>query len=58
MREFNLYIFFCQADVEMNGTIDYSEFITVTMNRNKLDNEEHLFMAFKYFDQHDSGLVY
>ena len=58
MREFNLYIFFCQADVEMNGTIDYSEFITVTMNRNKLDNEEHLFFAFKYFDQDDNGLVY
>uniref|UniRef100_A0A7N2KTE5 EF-hand domain-containing protein n=2 Tax=Quercus lobata TaxID=97700 RepID=A0A7N2KTE5_QUELO len=45
------------ADVDKNGTVDYSEFITVTMNRNKLDNEEHLFMAFKYFDQHDSGFI-
>ena len=57
MREFNLYIFFCQADVDQNGTIDYSEFITATMHRHKLETEEHLHKAFKYFDQDDSGLV-
>ncbi|XP_065636927.1 calcium-dependent protein kinase 29 isoform X2 [Quercus suber] len=45
------------ADVDKNGTIDYSEFITATMHRHKLEREEHLYKAFKYFDQDDSGFI-
>ncbi|KAK4600081.1 hypothetical protein RGQ29_009945 [Quercus rubra] len=45
------------ADVDQNGTIDYSEFITATMHRHKLETEEHLHKAFKYFDQDDSGFI-
>ncbi|KAA8537485.1 hypothetical protein F0562_027093 [Nyssa sinensis] len=45
------------ADVDKNGTIDYIEFITVTMHRHKLEKEENLFKAFQYFDRDDSGFI-
>ncbi|KAK6131315.1 hypothetical protein DH2020_034944 [Rehmannia glutinosa] len=45
------------ADVDKNGTIDYIEFITATMHRHKLDKEENLFKAFRYFDKDNSGYI-
>ncbi|XP_044480242.1 calcium-dependent protein kinase 29-like [Mangifera indica] len=45
------------ADVDKNGTIDYTEFITATMQRHKLEKEEHLYKAFQYFDKDDSGFI-
>ncbi|KAM7500963.1 hypothetical protein LguiA_025377 [Lonicera macranthoides] len=43
------------ADVDGNGTIDYIEFITATMHRHKLETDEHLLKAFRFFDKDDSG---
>ncbi|PWA53042.1 calcium-dependent protein kinase 14 [Artemisia annua] len=34
-----------------NGTIDYDEFITATMQMNRMDRKEHLYTAFQYFDK-------
>ncbi|XP_059624175.1 calcium-dependent protein kinase 2-like [Cornus florida] len=45
------------ADVDGNGTIDYIEFITATMHRHKLERDEHLFKAFRYFDKDNSGFI-
>ncbi|KAM0019605.1 putative protein kinase CAMK-CDPK family [Helianthus debilis subsp. tardiflorus] len=45
------------ADVDKNGTIDYIEFITATMHRHKLDREENLHRAFRFFDKDDSGYI-
>ncbi|ESR48493.1 calcium-dependent protein kinase 29 [Citrus sinensis] len=45
------------ADVDKSGTIDYTEFITATMHRHKLEKEENLYKAFKYFDEDDSGFI-
>ncbi|CAH8275791.1 unnamed protein product [Arabidopsis lyrata] len=45
------------ADVDGNGTIDYIEFISVTMHRYRLDRDEHLFKAFQYFDKDNSGFI-
>lgn len=45
------------ADVDGNGTIDYTEFITATMNRHRLETEENLLKAFRYFDQDNSGFI-
>ncbi|CAI0435493.1 unnamed protein product [Linum tenue] len=45
------------ADVDKNGTIDYVEFITATMHRQRLEKEEHLFEAFQYFDKDGSGFI-
>ncbi|KAK3231901.1 hypothetical protein Dsin_003782 [Dipteronia sinensis] len=45
------------ADVDKNGSIDYTEFITATMHRHKLEKEEHLYKAFRYFDSDNSGFI-
>ncbi|MFS7993945.1 putative protein kinase CAMK-CDPK family [Helianthus anomalus] len=45
------------ADVDKNGSIDYIEFITATMHRHKLDREENLHRAFRFFDKDDSGYI-
>ena len=50
-----LIFFVIQADVDGNGTIDYSEFITATIHMNKMDKEDHLYSAFQYFDKDGSG---
>lgn len=55
-KEKSLNLFYIlQADVDKSGTIDYTEFITATMHRHKLEKEENLYKAFKYFDEDDSG---
>ncbi|TNV82197.1 hypothetical protein FGO68_gene11040 [Halteria grandinella] len=45
------------VDVDKNGTIDYSEFITATMNKDKLLTGERLKNAFDYFDKNKSGFI-
>ncbi|KAJ4802980.1 Calcium-dependent protein kinase [Rhynchospora pubera] len=45
------------ADVDKSGTIDYLEFVTAMMHRHKLEKEENLVKAFKYFDKDDSGYI-
>ncbi|KAI7742680.1 hypothetical protein M8C21_027823 [Ambrosia artemisiifolia] len=47
----------CHADVDNSGTIDYGEFVAATMHLNKLDREEHLVSAFRYFDKDGSGYI-
>lgn len=46
-----------QADVDNSGTIDYGEFIAATVHLNKLEREEHLVAAFRYFDKDASGYI-
>ena len=53
----NLNLYFGQADVDKNGTIDYGEFITATMHRHRLDKEENIYNAFRFFDRDGSGFV-
>ncbi|GLJ26831.1 hypothetical protein SUGI_0524010 [Cryptomeria japonica] len=45
------------ADVDANGTIDYLEFITTTLNMNRIEKEDHLYIAFRYFDKDNSGYI-
>jgi len=45
------------VDVDGNGTIDYIEFITATMQKNKMYKEDHLHTAFQYFDKDSSGYI-
>ncbi|KAM5562791.1 calcium-dependent protein kinase 26 [Rosa sericea] len=45
------------ADVDNSGTIDYGEFIAATVHLNKLEREEHLIAAFRYFDKDSSGYI-
>ncbi|KAK4272656.1 hypothetical protein QN277_021177 [Acacia crassicarpa] len=45
------------ADVDNSGTLDYTEFITATMNLNKAWREDNLVAAFHYFDKDGSGYI-
>ncbi|PPD84792.1 hypothetical protein GOBAR_DD18265 [Gossypium barbadense] len=46
-----------QADFDGNGAIDYIEFITATMHMNRTEREDHLYTAFQYFDENNSGFI-
>ncbi|KAI7729015.1 hypothetical protein M8C21_024560, partial [Ambrosia artemisiifolia] len=46
-----------QADVDDSGTIDYGEFVAATLHMNKIEKENHLFVAFSYFDKDGSGYI-
>lgn len=43
--------------MDNSGTIDYGEFIAATIHLNKLEREEHLVAAFRYFDKDASGYI-
>ncbi|KAG9449422.1 hypothetical protein H6P81_009387 [Aristolochia fimbriata] len=45
------------ADVDGNGTLDYGEFVAVSIHLRKMGNDEHLHKAFVYFDQNKSGYI-
>ncbi|XP_073151313.1 calcium-dependent protein kinase 26-like [Henckelia pumila] len=45
------------ADVDNNGTIEYGEFIAATLHLNKIYKEDHLFIAFSFFDKDGSGYI-
>lgn len=46
-----------QADVDKNGTLDYEEFVAVSIHVRKIGNDEHIQKAFSYFDQNKSGYI-
>ncbi|GIM09705.1 hypothetical protein Vretimale_13530 [Volvox reticuliferus] len=46
-----------QADISGDGVLDYEEFLAATMNLAKLESQENLYMAFKFFDTDDSGYI-
>jgi calcium-dependent protein kinase len=45
------------CDSDGNGVIDYTEFITATINRDSILSEEKLKQAFKLFDLDGSGTI-
>lgn len=45
------------VDVDNSGEIDFSEFVTATVNRGNLLQEEKLRAAFNVFDKDGSGAI-
>ncbi|PKU67785.1 calcium-dependent protein kinase 20-like [Dendrobium catenatum] len=45
------------ADVDGDGTLEYGEFVALSIHLKKLGNDEHLHKAFAYFDQNKSGYI-
>lgn len=45
------------ADIDGNGTLNYEEFITMNVHLRKIESDEHLSEAFRYFDKNQSGYV-
>ena len=50
-------VLFWQADVDGDGTLDYGEFVAVSIHLKKIGNDEHLRRAFSYFDKNKSGYI-
>ena len=46
-----------QVDLDGSGTIEYSEFVSATLNRQQLLSKERLEIAFKAFDLDGSGTI-
>jgi len=44
-------------DKDCNGVVDYSEFITAAINKNKVLTENNLEKCFKLFDSDNSGQI-
>ncbi|KAL5981993.1 Calcium-dependent protein kinase 14 [Asimina triloba] len=45
------------ADNDGNGTLDYGEFVALSLHLRKIGNDEHLRKAFHFFDQNQSGYI-
>ncbi|XP_008786134.1 calcium-dependent protein kinase 20-like [Phoenix dactylifera] len=45
------------ADVDANGTLDYGEFVAMSIHIRKIGNDEHLHKAFAYFDKNRSEYI-
>lgn len=48
---------FAIVDVDNSGEIDFSEFVTATVNRNELLQDEKLKQAFDLYDKDGSGAI-
>ena len=45
------------VDVDKSGEIDFSEFVTATVNRSNLFSEEKLRSAFNIYDKDKNGSI-
>jgi calcium-dependent protein kinase len=46
-----------QVDNNGKGTLDYGEFLAVSLHLQRLANDEHLHKAFSYFDKDGNGYI-
>ncbi|XP_065867169.1 calcium-dependent protein kinase 8-like [Euphorbia lathyris] len=55
--EADLQILMDAADVDGDGSLNYGEFVAVSVHLKKMGNDEHLHKAFSFFDQNQSGYI-
>ncbi|EOY32687.1 Calcium-dependent protein kinase 19 isoform 2, partial [Theobroma cacao] len=53
----DLQILMEAADVDGDGTLNYGEFVAVSVHLKKMANDEHLHKAFAFFDLNKSGYL-
>lgn len=46
-----------QVDTNGKGTLDYGEFVAVSLHLQRMANDEHLRKAFSYFDKDGNGYI-
>lgn len=56
-NEYLTWSWFLQADVDGDGTLNYGEFVAVSVHLKKMANDEHLHRAFSFFDKNKSGFI-
>lgn len=54
---FTIFSILWQADADGNGSLDYGEFVTLSVHLRKIGNDDHLHKAFAYFDRNQSGFI-
>ncbi|KAJ0243867.1 Calcium-dependent protein kinase 8 [Hirschfeldia incana] len=57
MADADLQILMEAADVDGDGTLNYGEFVAVSVHLKKMANDEHLHKAFSFFDQNQSDYI-
>ncbi|KAG2611903.1 hypothetical protein PVAP13_4KG154415 [Panicum virgatum] len=57
MPDADVQILMEAADADGNGSLDYGEFVTLSVHLRKIGNDEHLHKAFAYFDRNESGYI-
>ncbi|KAF8397281.1 hypothetical protein HHK36_016194 [Tetracentron sinense] len=50
-------VYWKQVDTNGKGTLDYGEFIAVSLHLERMANDEHLRKAFSYFDKDGNGYI-
>jgi len=50
-------MYLMQADVDGDGTLNYGEFVAVSVHLKKMANDEHLHRAFSFFDKNKTGFI-
>ncbi|CAN1267774.1 Calcium-dependent protein kinase 8 [Linum perenne] len=53
----DLQILMEAADIDGDGTLNYGEFVAITIHIKKMGNDEHLHKAFGVFDQNKTGYI-
>ncbi|CAL9074154.1 unnamed protein product [Musa acuminata var. zebrina] len=53
----DLKILMDAADADGNGSLNYREFVAVSIHIRKIGNDEHLHKAFRYFDRNNTGYI-
>ena len=48
---------FLQIDTNGKGTLDYGEFIAISLHLQRMANDEHLHKAFSYFYKDGNGYI-
>lgn len=46
-----------QVDSNGKGTLDYGEFVAVSLHLRRMANDDHLHKAFSYFDKDGNGYI-
>ncbi|KAF8403806.1 hypothetical protein HHK36_011912 [Tetracentron sinense] len=53
----DLQILMDAADADGDGTLNYGEFVAISVHIKKMGNDDHLHKAFAFFDQNKSGYI-
>ncbi|KAK4441454.1 Calcium-dependent protein kinase [Sesamum alatum] len=53
----DIHILMEAADVDGDGTLNYGEFVAVSVHLRKMANDDHLHKAFAFFDRNESGYI-
>eukprot|EP00252_Welwitschia_mirabilis_P021502 TRINITY_DN5531_c0_g2_i1.p1 TRINITY_DN5531_c0_g2~~TRINITY_DN5531_c0_g2_i1.p1 ORF type:complete len:523 (+),score=108.20 TRINITY_DN5531_c0_g2_i1:520-2088(+) len=57
LNEQEIQLLMESADVNKNGKLSFGEFVAVSIHLQRMDNDEHLHKAFKFFDKNESGYI-